>query len=89
MKFRLGRVVITRGCKIHLEMHHINAMGYVLRHITGDWGDLGKEDKEANDFAVNKQLRIVSAYNLPTGERIYCVTEADRSITTLFLYDEY
>jgi hypothetical protein len=72
-----------------MEMHHINAIGYVLRHITGDWGALGEEDKEANDFAVNKPLRIVSAYNLPTGERIYCVTEADRRITTLLLYDEY
>jgi hypothetical protein len=89
MKFSLGRVVITRNCKIHMEMHHINAMGYVLRHISGDWGDLGKEDKEGNDFAVDKPIRIVSAYNLLSGERIYCITEADRSVTTLLLYDEY
>lgn len=89
MKFSLGRILITRNCKIHMEMHHINAMTYVLRHIAGDWGDLEKEDKESNDFAINKRLRIVSAYNLPSGERVYCITETDRSVTTLLLYDEY
>jgi hypothetical protein len=89
MKFSLGKLVITRRCKAHMDAQYANPMRYVLRHVAGDWGDLGAEDKAANEFALNKKLRILSAYNLPDGERIYVITEADRSYTTIILYMEY
>lgn len=89
MKFSLGKLVITKGCKAHMDAQYVNPMKYVLRHVAGDWGDLEAEDKASNNFALNKKLRIVSAYNLPDGERIYVITEADRSYTTIMLYLEY
>lgn len=89
MKFSLGNLVITKACKAHMDAQYVNPMKYVLRHVAGDWGDLGAEDKASNEFALNKELRIVSAYNLPDGERIYVITEADRSYTSLCLYIEY
>jgi hypothetical protein len=52
-----------------------------MRHSTGDWGDLDAKKKRANDDAVMNGDRILSAYNLCTGARIWIITEADRSAT--------
>ena len=62
---------------------------YIRRHITGDWGDLGDEDKAANDSALASGARIFSAYTLATEERLWIITEADRAYTTLLLPLEY
>lgn len=89
MKFSPGKLVLTKGCNAHMDAQYVNPMKYVLRYVAGDWGDLGAEDKASNEFALNKKLRIVSAYNLPDGERIYMITEAERSYTTIMHYMEY
>lgn len=62
---------------------------YLRRHMTGDWGDLGSDDKHANEIALEDGSRIFSAYNLSTDERIWVITEADRSATTFLLPGEY
>ncbi len=60
------------------------------RHESGDWGDLSDEDVAENEFSLKEGFRLLSAYKLPdTGERIWIITEADRSITTLLLPEEY
>jgi hypothetical protein len=61
----------------------------ILRHVTGDYGDLCDEDKQANDDAVENGLRILSAYKLSGGTRLWLISEADRSVTTLLLPEEY
>jgi hypothetical protein len=61
----------------------------LTRHVTGDWGELSEEDKEENEFSVNRQLRILSAYNLPTSRKIWVISEADRSATTVLLPEDY
>lgn len=88
-KFNLGRLVATPGALEALKAAHTAAIVLVARHATGDWGDLCDEDKQENEFAVKNGERILSAYNLPTGKRIWIITEADRSATTLLLPDEY
>ena len=52
-------------------------------------GDLEEEDKKENEFSVLNSLRILSAYTLKTGVRIWIITEADRSATTILLPSEY
>ncbi|MCB8980590.1 MAG: plasmid related protein [Ardenticatenaceae bacterium] len=66
---------------------------YLARHAQGDWGDdLDSFDERQNDTAVKEGYRILSAYTVPAGdetERIWIITEADRSATTVLLPSEY
>lgn len=55
----------------------------------GDWGDLDEEDRKENDLSVEEGFRILSAYELYTGEKVWIITEADRSSTTILLPSEY
>jgi hypothetical protein len=68
----------------------------LLRHISGDWGDLDDEDKQANDQALVLGARIISAYHLPSFNRlkIWIITEAanshgERYCTTILFPSEY
>lgn len=87
--FSLGQVVSTPGALSACEEAHADPRVYLRRHVTGDWGDLEDGDKAANDAAVRSGARILSAYNLPTDERLWIITEADRAYTTLLLPLEY
>ena len=89
-RFVLGRVVATPGALEALERAGVTPLRLLGRHETGDWGDLGDEDKAANESALLTGERILSSYNLPgTDERIWIITEWDRSATTLLLPEEY
>lgn len=85
--FKLGQIVMTQGVNAMLA-DGLDAIGLVKRHFSGDWGDLCAEDKAANDFAVENNERILSAYNMPQG-KVWIITEWDRSVTTLLLPSEY
>lgn len=61
----------------------------IARHVTGDWGDLDEEDKAQNDAAVENGRRIFSAYQVTEDLRVWVITEADRSHTTVLLPSEY
>lgn len=88
--FPLGHTVATPGALSALGEEGIAAAAILTRHACGDWGNLGDEDKSANDFAVTRGSRILSAYLLPrTRIKLWVITEADRSVTTLLLPDEY
>ena len=88
-KFPLGQVVATPGALDALD--EIGIVPFILlhRHIQGDWGDLDIEDKEANNFAITHGNRVLSAYNITDTVKIWIITEADRSSTTLLLPSEY
>lgn len=88
-RFSLGQLVATPGALEALQDAQVEPIKLIGRHVTGDWGDLQDEDKAENEFSVDRELRILSAYNLPTGEKIWIITEADRSATTLLLPSEY
>ena len=63
---------------------------FLARHANGgDWGELSESDRQANEHAVANGLRVLSAYTLRTGEKIWIITEADRSSTTILLPEEY
>ena len=87
MLFKHGQIVATPGA-LSLEERGVNLLMYLHRHLSGDWGDLDDEDKAENDFSVKNGFRILSAYNTPEG-RLWIITEADQSVTTFLLPDEY
>lgn len=62
---------------------------YLRRHMRGDWGDVPPEDARENDLSVEEGFRVLSSYTLESGDRIWIITEADRSSTTILLPSEY
>ena len=87
--FQLGRMFLTPGAIEALEAAGQDANEFLYRHAQGEWGDLSDEDKRENEFSVDKPLRIFSAYHTAKGEKIWVITEADRSATTVLLPSEY
>ena len=83
--FPLGKVYATPGAMAL----GIDLAAYLRRHHCGDWGDLCAEDKQANEDALIHGDRILSHYKLGGGRRLYIITEADRSLTTALLPEEY
>ena len=88
--FPLGDTVSTPGALQVLRAANTNPADLLNRHGTGDWGELGDEDKRSNNMAVTTDERILSAYTVGTDStKIWIITEADRSSTTLLLPEEY
>jgi hypothetical protein len=84
----LGRVVATPGALKLLSEMGKDPFGYIARHATGDWGELCAFDRRQNEIALREGYRVLSSYDVPTG-RVWIVTEADRSVTTILLPEEY
>lgn len=87
--FPLGRIVMTPGALDTLADMPETARALLTRHVTGDWSEMSEEDQEENKFSVDKPLRIFSSYKLADDTKIWIITEADRSATTLLLPEEY
>jgi hypothetical protein len=88
--FSLGQIVSTPGALSALGKEGASADNLLERHARGDWGDLSEDDRRENDLSVAEGFRVLSAYILPrTGVKLWIVTEADRSATTLLLPEEY
>ncbi len=87
--FELGTVYGTPGAVEQLEKRGIPPEAYIARHVTGDWGDLDEGDRAENEFAVTRELRLLSAYQIDEHFTLWIITEADRSATTLLRPDEY
>ena len=88
-RFPLGRFVATPGSLIALSEAGQTPQEFVRRHQMGDWGDLDHEDREENERSLEIGCRLLSAYQLRDGTKIWIITEADRSATTLLLPSEY
>ena len=86
-KFPAGEIVITRGARSKLSA--LDAIAGLVRHLTGDWGDLGKSDWKQNEAALEHGFRLFSRYVTPGGKTFWIITEYDRSVTTILLPEEY
>ena len=86
--FKLGAVYTTRGAAKTLEEQRINPFVLLLRHASGDWGDLDDEDKQENDLSLREGFCILSTYGKGKS-RLWVITEADRSVTTILRPEEY
>ena len=87
--FDLGQLVVTPGALAVLEKTGQNPMEFLSRHVTGDWGEIPEEDKKENLFRLEKGFRLLSSYRTTAGDRVWVITEANRSHTTLLLPEEY
>jgi len=79
-------IVATRGASSEFPEAFLHSC--LDRHFSGDWGEVCEEDKAVNDDAMENGGRVLSAYSL-RGDRLWIITEADRSVTTLLLPEEY
>jgi hypothetical protein len=84
----LGKVVATPAVLRLLSETGEDAFGYLARHATGDWGELCAFDRRQNEIALRDGYRVLSSYPIRT-ERVWIITEADRSVTTILLPEEY
>jgi hypothetical protein len=87
--FELGQLVATPGALAALEKTGQNAMEFLSRHVRGDWGELPEEDKTENRFSLEKGFRLLSSYRTAANDKLWVITEADRSVTTILLPQEY
>jgi hypothetical protein len=87
MLFQPGQIVATPGA-LSLAERGVNLQECLIRHFNGDWGDLCEEDVVENDISLEHGFRLLSAYNTPCG-KLWIITEADRSVTTFLLPEEY
>lgn len=93
--FELGAVVGTPGALRESSIGHLALC--LARHASGDWGEVSKEDAASNHEAIKDGLRILSAYPIDPAKpskgygqnTLWIITEADRSVTTFLLPEEY
>jgi hypothetical protein len=86
-KFRLGNIYATPG--VLTAIPHEEVIWALARHQSGNWGDVDAEDKQENEYSLGCRLRLLSAYHSRSGVKFWIITEADRSVTTVLLPDEY
>ena len=89
VRFQLGRLFMTPGAIEALEDAGQSAQDFISRHARLEQGELCDEDHRENLYSVSRPLRIFSAFKTARGVKIWCITEADRSATTLLLPSEY
>ncbi len=87
--FELGQIVATPGALAALKKAGQQPGEFLTRHINRDWGDLDEEDRKENEYSLEHGFRLLSAYKTNAGDRLWIITEADRSVTTLLLPEEY
>ncbi len=86
---RLGQTMATPGALEALERAGENPAALLSRHASGDWGEVSAEDKAVNDAALGNRERVLSAYTLRSGVKVWVITEWDRSCTTILLPEDY
>ena len=88
-KFPLGRTVMTRGVEGAFNGDPSLVAQLFGRHQSGDWGEVDEHDRQENELSRREGFRLLSAYTLPSGVKVWIITEADRSVTTALLPEEY
>lgn len=86
-KVQLGQLVMTKNAATSLKA--LDVMKALSRFARGDWGDMDEEDKKSNDWALKNGGRLFGAYHDQNGTKFWIITEADRSVTTVLLPEDY
>lgn len=90
MLFKLGQVVATPGALRAIKENNVDTWSLLQRHVNGDWGCVPEEDRQENLLSVENDSRVMSSYPLnERGDKLWIITEADRSSTCLLLPEEY
>lgn len=86
-KFPLGQLVATPNALAQLTEEDI--LSALIRHQSGDWGEVCSDDRKENDLSLEKGFRLLSVYPASSGVKFWIVTESDRSVTTVLMPDDY
>ncbi len=97
-RFELGELCYTPGALDVIQRYQVSPFQLICRHVSGDWGDVCEVDAQTNEEALQQGSRIFSVYVLPpplsegktlSAAKVWIITEADRSVTTILLPEEY
>lgn len=88
-RFPLGQTFITPGAEDALMIAGQTGIEFLRRHVSGDFGDLSDDDVSENELSLIEGFRVLSAYRTAKGQKLWIITEADRSATTILLPSEY
>lgn len=88
-RFPLGQTYITPGAEEALMIAGQTGIEFLRLHVSGDFGELAEEDAQENKLSLTEGFRVLSAYRTAKGQKIWIITEADRSSTTILLPSEY
>lgn len=86
-RFKLGNIVMTAEAFRRLSVEDVSAA--LARHARGDWGEVSTEDRDRNESALCEAGGFHSVYHDSNGVTFWIITEADRSVTTVLLPDDY
>jgi hypothetical protein len=89
IRFAPGSIVATPAVLAAFQAAGDDPLAYLVRHLAGDWGDVDEHDRRENELSLQHCWRILSAYRMSDGTRFWIITEADRSVTTVLLPEEY
>ena len=94
IKFEPGQIVATPGALEAFRASGDDPLACLVRHITGDWGDVDEHDRQENEMSLQNGWRILSSYMLSNGTKIWVITEAAndeavRESTCFLLPSEY
>ena len=87
--FNLGQLVATPGALAALAKAGQTPLDFLSRHVCGDWGDIDKDDRKENELGLKRGFRLLSSYRTNADVKVWVITEADRSVTTVLLPEEY
>src|SRR5437588_11168050 len=88
-RFSLGQTYITPGAEEALMIAGQTGIEYLRRHMSGEFGELADEDVQENERSLREGFRVLSAFRTAAGQKLWIITEADRSSTTILLPSEY
>jgi len=87
--FPLGKLAVTPAALDALTRAGRLPLEFINRHVRGDWSDMDEEDQAENRFSVEKGFRVFSSYAVTPDLKVWVITEADRSVTTVLLPSDY
>jgi hypothetical protein len=88
-RFALGQTFITPGAQEALDIAGQTPIQFLRRHMSADWGEVSEDDAQENELSLRDGFRLLSAYRTVKSQKIWIITEADRSATTILLPSEY
>ena len=86
-EFSPGQLVATPNALERVSATDIQTA--IRRHLSGDWGEVGSEDRQTNDEALQNGGRLLSVYRSASGVTFWIITEHDRSATTVLMPEDY
>ncbi len=87
LRFPPGQILITPNALSQLSPSEV--LLALKRHLTGDWGDCCPEDRQANEQALQSGGRVFSVYHSSGKLKFWIITEADHTLTTVMMPEDY